>query len=315
MPGDDAASDVLGPRELADLAIARYGVNWVSRLARDMGVSTAAVSRWKKAGIAKANRAMQVRALLIGGATRQAGSGAASASPPSPAEFDAWFRKNFRSNNHAANTLGLDRDALRAMRSGTTRNGNAYEIRPWVRYMMAGYNLRSHGELSTAGRGKLDMGKAAELLGQGMSGYAVANAFDVSKNTIRWHQRKGRLPIVDRTLLRGSSKVDIDRALELLAQGLTTREVAKDLGVHAQTIWRHQREGNLPRAVSTVRRGQKRRSTPRNTAFKMRLGEAQQLLSAGASVADVAAKIGVSRMSIYNALNAGKLTRPAGNSE
>lgn len=56
-------------------------------------------------------------------------------------QFADWRARYFRSRAAAARALGLDRDAIAALESGTTRNGRAYPVPAHVALACAAWQL------------------------------------------------------------------------------------------------------------------------------------------------------------------------------
>ena len=82
-------------------------------------------------------------------------------------EFRAWREHHFATRHAAAVALGLHRDTIDALETGTTRNGTAFPVRPYIALacLAVDHGLSDIGNPSNRGRYLADaLRRAADLI-------------------------------------------------------------------------------------------------------------------------------------------------------
>lgn len=149
--------------------------------------------------------------------------GSARILPPSSAEFHHWRAERFTTPEDAAQALGLCIETVRSLEAGVNAAGTPIEIKPWVAYMMRGYDRER--------RRKLDRAKAAAFLEAGHSIAEAAKMLGVSASAITYLQSKGELPRGTKNAKYAPNKVDREAVVAALRGGESYAAVARATGV------------------------------------------------------------------------------------
>lgn len=225
------------------------------------------------------------------------------------ADFSAWVGARFKSRLAAARALGIDRDMLDAMMTGRRRKtGAPHPLPAWVDYMCAGFDTagaaKARGESSQPrkARTRVDLARAQVLLDQMKSVNGAAGLLGVSSKALSKHIDKGALR--KPYLAPPNARVDFDlaKAQEILDAGGTSAQAGAAVGVSRVRISQAMSHGLL-------------RPSARMQSLKHRMSDsdlhtASGLLTAGATIRDVAGIVGFTTASLYHHIRNGRLPSP-----
>lgn len=157
---------------------------------------------------------------------------------PSNARFREWRIERFSAPEDAAHALGLDVEMVRSLETGADAAGQPVEIKPWVAYMMRGYDRDK--------RRKIDREKAAALLEAGHSIAETAETLGVSTAAITYLQARGELPRGTRNAKYAPRGIDREAVAAALHRGESYAAISRAMGVSQGSIAVLARKIGLP---------------------------------------------------------------------
>lgn len=147
---------------------------------------------------------------------------------PSCARFHEWRVERFSTPEDAAYALGLDVEMVRSLETGSDTAGQPIEMKPWVAYMMRGYDRDR--------RRRIDREKAAALLEAGHSIAETAEMLGASASAITYLQSKGGLPRGSRNAKFAPKGIDREAVAAALRQGESYAAISRAMGVSQANI-------------------------------------------------------------------------------
>ena len=147
---------------------------------------------------------------------------------PTSAEFHEWRIERFATLAAAAQALGLDVDVIQGFEFGSDMEGRPIEMKPWVAYMMRGYDRDR--------RRKIDREKAASLLEAGHTIAETAEILGVSTSAITYLQSRGDLPRGSKNAKFARKGIDREAVAAALRQGESFAAISRAMGVSQAAI-------------------------------------------------------------------------------
>ena len=165
---------------------------------------------------------------------------------PSCARFHEWRVERFSTPEDAAYALGLDVEMVRSLETGSDTAGQPVETKPWVAYMMRGYDRDR--------RRKIDRERAAALLEAGRSIAETAETLGVSTSAITYLQARGDLPRGSRNAKFAPKGIDRDAVVAALQRGESYVAISRAMGVSQANIAAFARKTGLrpPRSHNVI---------------------------------------------------------------